>query len=353
MIKIFTPSFADESDTNAQNLTVKEVVARLDPEKFYVTMLAEAEPDPRIVARPNTRLLHWRGHGNTIRTLLKCLRELPDVYFYPREGPLDASFLKLRRTFELKTAVLTHVVSGSMHLGTVPRTLTRNVREADLVFGNCRYISALLRERLGAEADTIHNGIDRRFFFPEKEEEHRVGARPLRVFSASSFRAYKRMHLVIERAATWPDVHFRIAGRGEEEERCRKLAHDLCCRNLDFLGHLTPQQLGEEMRCSDVFFHPSMLEGHPQVLGQAAASGLPVVAMGMYRPDYVIDGQTGLLATSDEDLDRKLDLLLTQEELRKSMSKAAVEHAKGFNWDQITRQWEAALESAVARRRGN
>jgi len=62
LIKIFTPSFADETGTNAQNLTVKEVVSRLDPERFRVTMLYEHVADPRIATRPNTILWQWRKH---------------------------------------------------------------------------------------------------------------------------------------------------------------------------------------------------------------------------------------------------------------------------------------------------
>jgi len=36
MITVFTPSFADHSNTNAQNLAVKEGVARRDPLRFRV-----------------------------------------------------------------------------------------------------------------------------------------------------------------------------------------------------------------------------------------------------------------------------------------------------------------------------
>jgi len=48
MITVFTPSFADEADTNAQNLSSKEIVARLDPKRFAVTMLCEGKADARI-----------------------------------------------------------------------------------------------------------------------------------------------------------------------------------------------------------------------------------------------------------------------------------------------------------------
>lgn len=49
-ITIFTPPHAA---ANAQQLTVKEIVARLPPERFHVTMFSGANPDPRIQARPN------------------------------------------------------------------------------------------------------------------------------------------------------------------------------------------------------------------------------------------------------------------------------------------------------------
>ena len=98
MITVFTPSFADESNTNAQNLTVKEVVARMDPSRFQVVMLASGAPDPSIAARPNTRILPWEKRANTARILWHLLTHIPDVYFFPREGPLDAAFFRPGRS---------------------------------------------------------------------------------------------------------------------------------------------------------------------------------------------------------------------------------------------------------------
>ncbi|HMB83663.1 MAG TPA: hypothetical protein VKI40_06370, partial [Terriglobales bacterium] len=59
MITIFTPSFADEANTNAQNLTAKEIVSRLPPDRFRVLLLGDGAPDPRILARENTEILPW------------------------------------------------------------------------------------------------------------------------------------------------------------------------------------------------------------------------------------------------------------------------------------------------------
>jgi glycosyltransferase involved in cell wall biosynthesis len=350
MITVFTPSFADEADTNAQNLTVKEVAARLSPEKFRLVMLCENSPDPRIANRPYTRLLRWRRRGNTLRILADCLRHIPDVYFFPREGPLDGAFFTLRKRLKLKTAVVTYVVSGGLYNPEPVRaSLARNVREADTVFTNARYLSNLVRERLGAEAGIRYDGIDRRFYFPPSMAAPSRG-QPA-VLCAGSLRPYKRTSLVIQQATRWPDVQFRIAGCGEEDQKCRALAAAVGCRNVTFLGHLSAYQLGEEMRCAGIFFFPSILEGHPQVLLQAAASGLPVVAMNVYRPEYVIHERTGFLVATDKELGAKLELLIRNPQLRKSMAEAAVSHAQQFDWDVIARQWEEAFTQAVAKRR--
>lgn len=349
MIKIFTPSFADEADTNAQNLSVKEIVARLDPRRAAVTMLHEGMVDARVASRPNTRLLRWHRHGNTARTLWQILRDAPDVYFFPREGPLDAAFLAARQYFGLKTSLVTYVVSGGLYSAPYAPARERNIRQADAVFANNGYLAQLLREKFAVDGATIHSGIDRRYFFPASSKH--VPEDPLVVLYAGSFRPYKRVPLVVRYAARWPQVRFRIAGTGEEEQLCKDLAAQTGCGNVEFLGHLSLAQLGDEMRRADIFFFPSVVEGHPQVLGQAAASGLPVVAMRIYRPDYVVDGSTGFLADTDDEFGEKLDLLIRQPEMRLAMAQAAIAHAQKFDWDVIAGKWQEAFEQATAGRR--
>src|SRR5690349_13381555 len=109
-ITIFTPSFADETNTNAQNLTAKEIVARLPADRFRVIMISEGKADPRIATRKNTRLLPYYKHGNTAQLLMRSLASWPDVYFYPRLGPLDQAVFALRKNLRLRMAVVTHIV---------------------------------------------------------------------------------------------------------------------------------------------------------------------------------------------------------------------------------------------------
>jgi glycosyltransferase involved in cell wall biosynthesis len=349
MITVFTPSFADAANTNAQNLTVKEVVSRLPPDRFRVMLLADGPPDPRIQARENTIILPSFRHGNTLRWLSRVLLSKVDIYFFPREGPLDRLFLFIRHTFNLPISLVTYIVMALDEIPVGP-TLARSIREADQVIGNSRFISQTVADRFRVPvAGTIYDGMNRELFHPPAEPRPR-GSK-LTVLYAGSLQARKRVDLVIRQAAKWPSVDFRIAGKGGEENKCRSLANELGCSNVTFLGHLSQPAIAEEMRSADIFFFPSILEGHPQVLGQAAASGLPAVAMEKYRPDYVVNGETGYLVKSESELAEKLGLLLSDHDLRQKMSAAALRHAMQFDWNKVTQEWEQVFEETAAKRR--
>jgi glycosyltransferase involved in cell wall biosynthesis len=73
--------------------------------------------------------------------------------------------------------------------------------------------------------------------------------------------------------------------------------------------------------------------------------------MNTYRPDCVIDGQTGILANSDGELAEGLELLLTNRELRLKMAHASVTVAQKFDWDRISEKWADLFCQIVADRR--
>ncbi|MGH9643339.1 MAG: glycosyltransferase family 4 protein [Terriglobales bacterium] len=360
MITVFTPSFANDDNTNAQNLTVKEVVTRMDPARFRVVMLGSSAPDPRIASRPNTQILPWKKRANTPAIVWHLITHIPDVYFFPREGPLDRAFLSLLHHLNLKTALVTYVVSGGLERDHRPH-LCRAIREGDITAGNSRFMAEMTQKLGGRNVQTIYDGIDQRYYYADSRQADAAGP-PCdnrgvrlndRVLFAGSFRGYKRADLMIREAVKYPQWEFRLAGTGEEEKACRRQAEEAKCANVRFLGHLNAAQLGEEMRQAQILFHPSELEGHPQVLGQAAACGVPCIARNSYRPDYVADGVTGRLAGSDEELSAALATLIHDPDLRRRMSAAAIEHAAQFNWDDVAGQWSEVFETAVRERQNH
>jgi glycosyltransferase involved in cell wall biosynthesis len=346
-ISIFTPSDAGADNTNAQNLTVKEIVARLPEDRFHVTMLCDGTPDPRLGARGNTRLVEWTKHGNTLRLLRYCLFPVPDIYFFPRTGPLDRVFFRLRKRMRLDTALITYIVMA-MDAVTARGMIGKSIVEGDLVFSNSIHVATTIEQMFGVKAEPIYDGVDRRYYFPRKQQS---GNGELVVLYAGSLQPRKRVELVIQEAARLRSIQFRIAGKGETEKACRGLVQQSGCHNVSFLGHLSSQRLGEEMRQADIFLFPSILEGNPQVLLQASACGLPSIAMDLYRSDYVVHGETGFLARSDAEISTSLDRLAGDASLRRSFAAAAADHARQFDWEDIAGRWAMVFEEVLEKRR--
>jgi glycosyltransferase involved in cell wall biosynthesis len=125
-------------------------------------------------------------------------------------------------------------------------------------------------------------------------------------------------------------------------------------RNVKLLGPLDPTSLRSVYRQSDIFLFPSVWEGSPKVVLEAAACGLPVIVRNSYAPETVLHGITGYQAASDDEIVKYLDTLIANRELRRNFGHAGRAHSTKFDWDVIAREWEQAFtqlaQSSLVRR---
>ncbi|HEU5401983.1 MAG TPA: glycosyltransferase [Terriglobales bacterium] len=326
-------------------------MSRLDPDRFVVMMMNSGGPaDKRLMARPNTKFVRASTHGTAARLMLQCMGFRPDIYFYPLASPFNEVYLDLHRLLRLKSKIVVHVVGMvSLHAGVRRNwfggdSVDKAIGQADAVFGNSQAVANDVSRVFRVKAGTIHNGVDRRFFYPRR---HGINNSRLRVLYVGSFRPYKRVQDAIKAAARHPEADFCLVGEGEDKQQCIHLAKELGCANVEFLGSISPAEVGDQMRASDLFFLPSVVEGHPQVLAQAAACGLPCIARDSYSPDSVVHNRTGFLAADEMKLGEYLDLLLSDPDLRASFGAAGIEHAKQYDWDRIVQVWTDVFESLV------
>ncbi len=113
--------------------------------------------------------------------------------------------------------------------------------------------------------------------------------------------------------------------------------------NVALAGLLGAEQLREEYRRADIFLFPSIFEGSPKVILEAAACGLPVIVRNNYSPETVVHGTTGYQAASDEELYGFLKALLDNRELRQELGRKGRQHSQKYDWDVITAQWDDAF----------
>jgi len=343
LIRLLVDSFADEDALNAQMSNAREIMSRLDPNRFHVSTFVLGQPDPRLVQRPNTRLINLPRRRQTPRILAEFIAGKHDILFYVKASPAARLYLALRpKRFDRRIVIGT--VESQSDLRNEPtinpeliRLWERTTLRSDFLFSNSVSVKASLEKEYGLRSEIVPTGVDTKFFSPtwDRATNHRV-----RVLFVGSLRLFKGAQLLIRAAARFPATDFVIVGEGIMASELIEMVRRERLANVQLTGALSASALRQQYREADIFLFPSRWEGSPKVISEAAACGLPVIARKDYLPETVVDGQTGYLGGNDDELLEKLAKLIASPELRHEMGRASRTHIERFDWDPITRLWE-------------
>ncbi|MGA9284325.1 MAG: glycosyltransferase [Solirubrobacteraceae bacterium] len=127
-----------------------------------------------------------------------------------------------------------------------------------------------------------------------------------------------------------PRLHLLLAGGGPEQERVRERVG----ADATFLGWLKGAELARAYASADAFVFPSSTDTFGQVILEAQASGLPVLAVAAGGPlTLVEDRVSGLLRAADPtQLADGLLELATSPLLRERLAKAGLSAARERTW---------------------
>lgn len=151
-----------------------------------------------------------------------------------------------------------------------------------------------------AKLCVIANGVEQTFVDVGHGRDYETIRKPLVLVTIGSLIPRKGMDAVIKAMAILAgevELNLTIIGTGPEEQVLRESAtrHQLAER-VWFRGAIAPDQVPEALAGSDIFILASHSEGRPNVLLEAMAAGLPVIASRIEGTvELVADGQTGLL----------------------------------------------------------
>ncbi len=192
----------------------------------------------------------------------------------------------------------------------------------------------------------IPNGVDTDRFRPLTE--NRNGGR-VRLGFVGRLVYQKGLDVLLQALALLPvetDWRLEIVGDGDSRKHLETMAHDLdLYGKVHFAGWKERSELPGIYRQIDLFVLPSRDEGMPNVVLEAMASGLPVIASRVAgNEELVIEGQTGYLTPSEDPaaLSRVLAESIGNTELRQQMGRAgrALVEAR-YTWRRVA---EAYLE---------
>jgi glycosyltransferase involved in cell wall biosynthesis/predicted metal-dependent phosphoesterase TrpH len=143
-----------------------------------------------------------------------------------------------------------------------------------------------------------------------------------------------------------PRLHLVLAGGGPEQDSLRARLGD----RATFLGWIEGDQLARVYASADVFLFASRTDTFGQVLLEAQASGLPVVAVAEGGPATLIaDGETGLLRPADAaQLADAVLALAGSPLLRERLRQGALAAVRGRTWAASLEQLAAGYRTALA-----
>ncbi|HEU4906383.1 MAG TPA: glycosyltransferase [Solirubrobacterales bacterium] len=143
-----------------------------------------------------------------------------------------------------------------------------------------------------------------------------------------------------------PRLHLLLAGGGPEEAELR----DRLGGRATFLGWLEGEQLSRAYASADLFLFCSQTDTYGQVVLEAGASGLPVVAVGEGGPAALIENRsTGILCRPDADhLAGAVLQLAYSPGLRDRLGAGAVAKAAAHSWERALEQLAVGWRRALA-----
>ncbi|HEY7234867.1 MAG TPA: glycosyltransferase family 1 protein [Gemmatimonadaceae bacterium] len=186
-----------------------------------------------------------------------------------------------------------------------------------------RWRSVELRRELGASEDTVLVGYVGRLAI-EKGVDTLVDA----------------MRLVRSAA---PSVRFALAGDGPAADRCRARApHD-----VTFLGRIEGARLSAFYASCDVLVFPSHTDTFGNVLLEAMASRLAIIAADTPATREVLDGNAGVTFPPDDApvLAARILALASTPLQRHALAQSALAAARRRSWDDVFDELLAAYES--------
>jgi glycosyltransferase involved in cell wall biosynthesis len=290
----------------------------------------------------------------------RCNR--PDVVQVVTEGPLGWSATRAARKLGIPCASEFHTnfdtYASHYRLGWLSRPIAAYLRSLH----NGTAVTMVPTRELGKSLETsgfhrisvVSRGVDTQRFHPGKRNEAlraSWGATPTCpvVVHVSRIAAEKNLDTLFrvfdQMALRRPDARLVVVGDGPERARYQRMYPQHI-----FAGLRRGEDLAEHYASSDLFLYPSLSETFGNVIVEAMASGLAVIAYNYAAPrEHIQHGVNGLVATFGDEaaLCTEACGIVSDFPRMERLRQTARTTAESFDWQRVLDALEGTLHDAI------
>lgn len=190
--------------------------------------------------------------------------------------------------------------------------------------------------------DVVYNGVDTDLFY-ENGNDKNYG------LFVGSFVKQKGIEILIESVKDL-DFEFILIGDGELFKNFSDKINNEGIENIKLLGKKNQNETAEYIRNCSFLVLPSISEGLGMVLLEAMACGKPVIGTKVGGiPELIKDEYNGFLVppNNPDELRKKIEILINNNELRKKIGKNGKEFSKNFSWENTAEKIDRIYNSML------
>ena len=203
----------------------------------------------------------------------------------------------------------------------------------------------------------IYHGVDHDIFKPIKDKNGKrkkilgkffMKNSPYFIHISESNWARKNVPRMIEafRQARESGIRHNLIILGRTDPIIYQIASST--HGVKILGYVSTEHLVDLLQCADALILPSLHEGFGLPLAEAMACGVPVIASNVFSLPEVV-GNAGLFVDPYDisDITSKIIEMSTNESLRDTLSKKALDESKRYDWSSVAEKLLYLIEQNV------
>ena len=369
-VGIVTETYAP--DVNGVSLTVQALARGLVRKGHEVDLIRPVHPNTPPLSEAGMDVLAVEGAAvpryaglrfgfpSRYRIERRWRLDRPDAIYVATEGPLGWSAVSAARRLGIPVATGFHTrfdfYVGHYGFGAltplVRRYLARFHRRAQVTLVPTGQLASELNDLGVHDVRVLRRAVDTLRFQPDRRDDDLrqswgAGASSPVVLSVGRVAPEKNLHVVIEAyralARRVPTARCVIVGDGPE-----RAALEAANPDVIFAGTRRGDELAAYYASADLFVFPSLTETFGNVVLEAMASGIPVVAYAeAAAKEFIRNGQNGIRVApgNEAGLIERAAALGADATAREAMGRAARASVAGLSPDSVITEFESIMQS--------